>query len=57
MHNIGLPEVIMICFMTFNLMTHFHKHGQKEEKEYNMYASVLAEVITLTVLIKGGFFN
>ena len=52
----GIPQIIYIVISAFGLLWCSYKHG-KPRGEYNIWISLLAEAIVITLLIWGGFFK
>lgn len=54
--TIGVPQIIMLVIMAFNIIFAAIHHGQPREP-YNGYAVLLAAIIECGLLTWGGFFS
>lgn len=54
--HLGIPQIIWIAFMIFDIVYATVNHGSKREP-YNAYSTMVASAITFALLYWGGFFN
>lgn len=54
--KLGIPQLIMLAFLFMNLGMHLIKDGEKKNEYYNFVASLIATIIEIFILYKGGFF-
>lgn len=55
--NMGIPQLIVICLVSYHLLINITKHGESAEVQYNAYTSFVSVCIYLWILIEGGFFK
>ena len=54
---IGIPEAIFLVCLGLNAGVVIVKHGKPRENNYNIFVTLLDNMILLTLLYWGGFFN
>jgi len=54
--NLEAPQTVMLLLALLSLLISAHKHGESRGK-YNMWASLAAIIIQLSILSWGGFFS
>ena len=54
----GIPQIIMISLMGFNVLNALARHGEiKKEEKWNFFTTTIATTINVVILIYGGFFK
>lgn len=50
------PQIIYLSLTFMGLLYAAHKHGEKKKEEYNIFVSLVAKAIGVSILWWGGFF-
>ncbi len=53
----GTPQIIYIFLMILNLMISSYQHGKPKEGKYNIWATIVSCVLSVWLMIAGGFFR
>jgi len=51
-----IPQIIMLALMFFDYLAYANKHGQSKGN-YNIWHYFISNIILLTLLYFGGFFD
>ncbi len=52
-----IPQIIIIGFSVASFTYSTVKHGQKDNRTYKWYITLIAQIINLLILYWGGFFD
>lgn len=52
-----IPQLIYIALILIGLGIAFAEHGQPKKGKHNAWITVIATIIVLILLFKGGFFD
>ena len=53
----GIPQIIMIILMTFNITFGLVNHGKPRTDKYNVWTNLIGCAIEVAILTAGGFFG
>lgn len=51
------PEIILIVLWSLGLLFSASKHGKPKEGDHNIFVSIIALAITISLLMWAGLFN
>lgn len=54
---LGIPQVIMLALMIYNLTLTCIRNGEPKDEDYNFTATLIASAISFGLLYWGGFFG
>lgn len=54
--DIGLPQILLLGLMALGAGVRLAQYGKPNTGTYNFYTALIAKVITVGILIWGGFF-
>lgn len=52
-----IPQIIFLSLVLIGLMLNSFMHGKDKTGKYNVFYHLIANLITLSLLYYGGFFN
>ena len=52
-----IPQILLIILLTMGLTIDLVKHGEKKEKKYNAWITLISTVILTLLLYWGGFWK
>lgn len=55
--KLGIPQLIMVILFVADVAINLALHGEKSNKEYNFWVSLISVSIEVFILYKGGFFG
>lgn len=54
---LGIPQIIMLALMVFNITLNIVKDGEPKDEKYSFITTLIATAISFGLLYWGGFFG
>ena len=55
--NLGIPQIIYLTLVFIGLGITIEQHGTPKEGINNFWVTFIADALTISLLVWGGFFN